>query len=86
MDGLPEEGFTLRLIDTYWTKGAAAVVCLDDETRDWLAGNIPTLTAWEGSRFKMVGLDPLPTYTREAWFLGPVEDMGRYLQWLRRLN
>jgi hypothetical protein len=24
---LPEEGFTPRLTDTYWTKGAANVVC-----------------------------------------------------------
>jgi len=27
VDGLPEEGFTPRLIDMYGTKGAAVVVC-----------------------------------------------------------
>jgi hypothetical protein len=37
VDELPEEGFTPRLIDTYWTKGAAIVVCQDEETKDWLA-------------------------------------------------
>jgi hypothetical protein len=62
VDWLPEEGFTPRLIDMYWTKEAAAVVCLDEEIKDWLASNIPTLRAWEGSRLKMVGLDALPPY------------------------
>ena len=65
---LHEEGFTPRLIDTYWTKGAAIMVCQDEETKDWLAGNVPTLTAWEGSRLKMMGLNALPTYKRVvAW-------------------
>jgi hypothetical protein len=36
VDKLPEEGFTHRLIDTYWAKGTAIVVCQDEETRDWL--------------------------------------------------
>ena len=87
MDGVPEENFTPRLIDMYWTKGAAVVVCLGEETRDWLASNIPNLRAREGSRIKMVGLDALPTYKRVvAWFTNPVKDTGRYLQRLRRLN
>jgi hypothetical protein len=34
MDRLPEEGFTPRLIDTYWAKGAAIMVCQDQETCD----------------------------------------------------
>jgi len=68
VDELPEEVFTPRFIDTYWTKRAANVVCQDKETKDWLAGKVPTLTAWEGSRLKMVGLDVLPTYKRVmAW-------------------
>jgi hypothetical protein len=42
---------------------------------------------WEDSRLKMVGLDVLPTYKRvAAWFLDPVENTGRFLQRLRRLN
>jgi hypothetical protein len=46
------------------------VVCPDKETKDWLAGKVPTLTTWEGSRLKMVGLDALPTYNRVvAWLL-----------------
>jgi hypothetical protein len=45
------------------------------------------MVAWEGSRFKVVGLDALPTYKRVvAWFPGPVEDTERFLSWLRRLN
>jgi hypothetical protein len=87
VDELPEEGFTPKLIDTYWTRGAAIMVCQDDETRDWLASKVPTLTAWEGSRLTMVGLDALSTYKRVvAWFPGPMEDTGRYFQRLRRLN
>jgi len=59
MDGLPEEGFTPRLVNSYWTKGAAIMVCQDGETRDRLAARLPTLVAWEGCRHKMVGLDDL---------------------------
>ena len=71
----------------FWTKGAAVVVCQDEETRDWLASHIPTLRACENSRLKMVGLDALPTYKRvAAWLPGPVEDKLRYLQQLRKLN
>jgi hypothetical protein len=55
MDGLPGEGFTPRLVNSYWTKGAAIMVYQDEETRDWLAARVPTLVAWEGSRHKMVG-------------------------------
>jgi hypothetical protein len=63
------------------------VICQDEETRDWLDTEVPPLTAWEGSRLKMMGLDALLTYKRVlAWFLGPVEDTGRYFQWLCRLN
>jgi len=42
VDGLPEEGFTLRLVDSYWAKGAAIMVCQYEETRDWLAARVPT--------------------------------------------
>ena len=63
-DGLPEEGFTPRLVDSYRTKGAAIMVCQDEETRDWMAARVPTLVAWEGCRHKMVGLDDLSTYKR----------------------
>jgi hypothetical protein len=51
------------------------MVCQDQETRDWLAGLLSTLAAWEGSRFKIVGLGVLPTFKRvAAWFPGPAED------------
>ena len=87
MDKLPEEGFTPRLADSYWAKGAAVMVCQDVPTKDWLTSNVPTLEAWGGSRLKVVGLDALPTFTRvAAWFLGPVEDMEHCFSWLRRLN
>jgi hypothetical protein len=87
VNGLPEEGFTPRMVDTNWSKGAAIMVCHDKETCDWLAGAVPTLAAWEGSRLKMVGLDALSTYKRVvAWFPSPVEETERYFQHLRRLN
>ena len=70
VDELPEEEFTPRLTDTYWTKGVAIVVCQDEEIKDRLAGKVPTLTALEGSRLKMMGLDALPTHKRVvAWLL-----------------
>jgi len=57
------------------------VICQDEETRDWLDSKVPTLTTWEGSTLKMMGLDTLPTYKRVvAWFPGPVEATGRYFQ------
>ena len=63
------------------------MICQDEETRDWLDSKVPTLTASEGSRLKMMGLDFLPTYKRvAAWFPGPVEDIGRYFQRFCRLN
>jgi len=87
VDELPEEGLTPRLIDSYWAKGAAIMICHNESTKDWLAARVPTLMAWEGSRLKLVGLDALPTYKRVvAWFPGPAEDAERYLLRLRRLN
>jgi len=87
VDELPEEGLTPRLVDSYWAKGAAIMVCHDESTKDRLAARVPTLAAWEGSRLKLVGLDVLPTYKRVvAWFPGPAMDMERYLLRLRRLN
>jgi len=62
VDKVPEEGFTPRLVDSYWAKGAAIMVCHDESTKDWLAARVPTLVAWKGSRLKVVGLDALPTY------------------------
>jgi hypothetical protein len=87
VEELPEEGFTPRLADLYWSKGAAIMVCHDVMTKDWLAAKVPNLVAWKGSRLKVVGLDVLPTFKRVvAWFPGPVEDTERYFLWLHRLN
>jgi hypothetical protein len=87
VDGLPEWGFTPKLLDTYCTKGAAIMVCQNQETFDWLARLVPTLTVWEGSRLKVVDLKTLPTYKRvAAWFPGPAEDTETLFQRLRRLN
>jgi hypothetical protein len=81
VNGLPEEGFTPRLIDTCWGEGAAIVICQRRESRNWLGCNVPIKEAWEGSKLKMVGLEDLPTYKRVvAWFPGPVEDTECYLQ------
>ena len=87
VDGLPEEGFTPRLVDTYWAKGAAMMVCQDEKTRDWLGSEVPKMNAWEGSRLRMMGLEALPTYKRVmAWFPGTAEDTERLFHRLRRLN
>jgi hypothetical protein len=87
VDELHEEGFTPRLVDSYWAKGVAIMVCHDEQTKDWLAAKVPTPVAWEGSRLKLVGLDILPTYKKVvAWFPGPAEDTKRYLLRLWRLN
>jgi hypothetical protein len=45
VDELPEEEFTPSLGDSYWAKGAAIMVCQDEETREWLAARVPTLVA-----------------------------------------
>jgi hypothetical protein len=87
VDELPEEDFTPRLVDTYWSKGAAIMVCQDMDTKEWLEKQAPSMAAWEGSRLKVVGMDALPTYKRVvAWFPGPAEDTERLLLRLCRLN
>ena len=63
------------------------MVCLNKETKNLLAGKVPALTAWEGSRLKMVDLDALSTYKRVvARFPASVEDTKRYFQGLHRLK
>jgi hypothetical protein len=87
LDGLPEEGFTPKLVDTYWARGAAIVVCLDEEIKDWLGTEVPKMNVGEGSKLRMVGVEALPTYKGVvAWFPGHGEDTERLLQRLRRLN
>jgi hypothetical protein len=87
VDELPEDGFTTRLVDTYWSKGAAIMVCQDMDTKEWLEKQAPSMAAWEGSRLKVVGIDALPTCKRVvAWFPGPVEDTEWLLLRLHRLN
>ena len=74
MDELPEERFTTRLADSYWSKGAAIMVCQDEPTKDGLAAKVPTLEVWEGSMLKIVGLDALPNYKGVVtWLSGPLE-------------
>jgi len=76
-----------KLVDSYWAKAAAIMVCHDELRKGWLAAWVPTLVAWEGSRLALLGLDTLPTYKRVvAWFSGPSEDTERYLLRLRKLN
>jgi hypothetical protein len=87
VDGLPEEGFTPKLVDTYRAKGAAIVVCLNEETKDWLGREVPKMSVGEGSKLRMVRLEVLPINKRAAaWFPGPGEDMERLFQRLRRLK
>jgi hypothetical protein len=87
VDELPEEGFTPRLVDSYWSKMAAIMACHDESIKEWLTAKAPNMAAWEGSRLKVVGLDALPTYKRVvAWFPGPAEATERYLLRLHRLN
>ena len=87
MDGFPEEGLTPRRVDSYWSKGAAIMVCRHTETKDWLDSQTPTMVAWEGSRFKVVGLNALPLYKRVVgWFPCPVKETERFHSRLTRLN
>jgi hypothetical protein len=87
VDELPEERFTPGLVDSYWAKGAAIMVCQDHETSDWLAVSVPNMTAWEGSKLKVVGLEALTTFKRvAAWIPGPVVDTDTFLRRLCRLN
>jgi hypothetical protein len=41
VDRLPKEAFTPRILGMYWTKKAAIVVCLDEETRNGGPGYSP---------------------------------------------
>jgi hypothetical protein len=34
VDELPDEGFTHRLVNSYWAKGAAIMVCHSELTKD----------------------------------------------------
>jgi hypothetical protein len=87
VDGLPEEGVSPRLVDSYWAKGAAILVCHDEATKQWLTTTAPVMGAWEGSKLKAVDMDALLTYRRVAsWFPGPVEETERYFSRLHRLN
>ena len=79
VDGLPVEGFTPRLLDTYWAKGAAIAVCQDEETRDWLSREVPKMNAWEGSRQRMVGLEALHTYKSGGLVSGPRGGYGAFV-------
>jgi len=46
VDELPEVGFTPRLVDSYWAKGAAIMICHAEQTKDWLAAGY--LPWWPG--------------------------------------
>jgi hypothetical protein len=46
VDEFPEERLTRRLVDFYWAKGAAIMVCHDESTKDWSAARAQTLAAW----------------------------------------
>jgi hypothetical protein len=84
VDELPEEGFTPRLINTYWARGAAILVARTSRTR---IGWVVRYQRLRHGRLKMVDLEAPPTYTRVvAWFLGSMEDMEHYFQRLCRLN
>jgi hypothetical protein len=61
VDGLPDEGFTHKLIDIYRPKMATAVVFQEEETPNWLGSNISSLKAWDYSRLKMFSLEAVPT-------------------------
>jgi hypothetical protein len=72
VDELTEKGFTPTLVDPCWSKGADIVVCQVEATKEWLTAMAPSMTAWEVSRLKVVGLIALPTYKRVvAWFPCP---------------
>jgi hypothetical protein len=42
VDELPEEGFIPKLVDSYWAKGAAVMVCMTNRQKTgWLPGCPP---------------------------------------------
>jgi len=45
VDEFPKEGFTPKLVDFYWAKGVAIMVCHYETTKDWLAARVSTLVA-----------------------------------------
>jgi hypothetical protein len=76
VDGLADEGFTHKLIDTYRAKGATTLVCHDEETWNWLGSNVSFLKAWDCSRLKMFGFEGLLTYKRVVTVSGPCGGYG----------
>jgi hypothetical protein len=55
-------GLNPRLVDTYWAKGAANMVCQDAENKGLLEKQVPNMAAWEMLRLKVLGIHALPTY------------------------
>ena len=85
MDEFPEKEFTPRLTDTYWAKGAAYVLCQNQETQDWLHSKVPEMKAGKAPHtHTMVGMEVLVIMA--AWFLSPPQDTKCLLQCLCRLN
>jgi hypothetical protein len=80
MDGFPEQGFTPRLVDTYWAKGAAIMVCQDQDTRDWLARLVPTLGSLGGLQVQDSGAWRLCLLLRGLWpgFRAPWRTRGHF--------
>jgi len=80
-------GMNTKYVETLYIAEIWLVLTSNTPTSDCLADKIPTVTAWEGSRLKVVSMDALRTFKRvAAWFPGPVQDTERLLTRLRRLN
>ena len=79
VDGLPEEGFTHKLIDIYRAKRATTVVCQEEETQNYLGSNVSSMKVWDCSRLKTFGLEALSTCKRVVgWLRGPAEYTESY--------
>ena len=80
-------GMKTKSVETSYIAEIWLVLTSITPTRDWLADKIPTVTAWVGSRLKVVSMDALRTFKRvAAWFPGQMQDTERLLTRLRRLN
>jgi hypothetical protein len=58
---LPEEGLSPRLVNSYWTKFAAFMICHDETTKDWLTNMVHCMVAYEGAKIKLFALEALPS-------------------------
>jgi hypothetical protein len=53
---LPEGEAIPLFHDSFLSGGAADVICVDEQAKEWLSGFIPRLSPWEGASLQTVSL------------------------------